>query len=408
MSSEPRDSFLRHRALYIFLICVLLFGLGQFHRMSGAVIMPPISADLGVPVASLGIAAAALFFSAAFAQVPLGIALDQFGPRRTMPVVLVLAVGGSFLLAAADSLNDVIVARGLIGAGYSVIMMAAYVLFAKWFPPSKFAMMASWLTASASFGAMMSSAPLAYAIEVVGWRIPVFVVGALTLLMMVIGAIVIRDGPPGYKESADRPATIRQSLKGYWDVLKYPRFFNLLAMGIVAYGPSTALVGMWGGPYLEKTFAMDALGRGHILFLMAAAMPCGALFFGFIDRVGKSRKMIVMCAASTVLGAFLTLALYDGLPVWLAAGLFIYINFTQQYYVVLAAHCRNLFPDHMVGRANSTLNLIAILGIGLLQSLYGWILARFPETGYEISFLAVAGILATTLLIYSRSVEIRS
>lgn len=405
MSSESRDPLIKGRAIYIFLICAVLFGLGQFHRMSGAVMMPPISIDIGVPVASLGIAAAALFFASALIQVPMGIALDRFGARMILSTVVIFGVLGSILLSMADSLNDVIMARALIGFGYSMVMMASYVLFAKWFPPEKFATMASWLLAFASFGALMSSAPLAYAIENFGWRIPCLVVGVLTLIMMVIGSIVIRDAPPGYKESAERPVTFLQSLRGYWAVLKYPRFFHLLAMGVVAYGPSAALIGMWGGPYLEQTFNMGTLARGQILFLMAAAMPCGALFFGFVDRICKSRKKIVMIAVSSILAVFLTLALFEDIPVWLVAVLFVYINFTQQYYVVLVAHCRNLFPDYMVGRANSTLNLIAILGIGFLQSLYGWILAMSPESGYEISFFVVAGILAVALLIYSGSVE---
>ncbi|MAL80473.1 MAG: hypothetical protein CMN55_15445 [Sneathiella sp.] len=405
MSSEPRDALIRNRAVYIFLICAILFGLGQFHRSAGAVIMPPIAVDIGVPVSSLGIAAAALFFASAIVQVPMGIALDRFGSRLVLSTVTLFGALGALLLASADSLNDVIIARVMIGLGYSAVMMASYVLFAKWFPPEKFATIASWLMAFSSFGAIMSSAPLAYAIEVYGWRIPCIAAAVLTVVMIGIGSIVIRDTPPGYQESAEKPATFLHSLRGYWAVLTYPRFLNLLGMGFVSYGPSTALMGMWGGPYLEFTYDMDALSRGNVILLMAVTMPLGALFFGFIDRKVRSRKKIVITASSSVLVTFLILGFTTNMPVWLTMILFAYISFTQQYYVVLAAHCRTLFPDYMVGRANSTLNLIAILGVGFMQSLYGWILAASPDNGFTISFFVVAGILTVTLLIYSGSVE---
>ncbi|MEX0583382.1 MAG: hypothetical protein WD185_06900, partial [Sneathiella sp.] len=105
------------------------------------------------------------------------------------------------------------------------------------------------------------------------------------------------------------------------------------------------------------------------------------------------------------LGAFCILGLVDQLPLWAVVTLFVYISFVQQCYVVLAAHCRNSFPDHLVGRANSTLNLISITGVGFMQSLYGWVLSASTESGYSYSFLIVAGLLAFALLIYSGSSE---
>ncbi|WP_367281163.1 MFS transporter [Sneathiella sp.] len=405
MSPKPRPPAVKRRALYIFLICATLFGLGQFHRMSGAVLMLPISVDIGIAVESLGIAAAALFFASALVQVPIGMALDRFGPRIVIPSITVFAILGSFLLASASDLQEVITARILIGLGYSVTMMASYVLFAKWFPPAKFATMASWLMAFSSIGAIMSSAPLAYAIELYGWRLPFIFIAGITLLAVLVGIFVIRDHPPEYSEHADKPATFGQSIRGYWEVLRHPRFFYLLAMGFVAYGPAAALLGMWGGPYLEDTFGLDGFERGQILLLMTIVVPVGALFFGPLDRIFKSRKMIVICAVSTELMAFVILGLVENIPLWAVTALFVYISFVQQYYVVLAAHCRNSFPDHLVGRANSTLNLISITGVGFMQSLYGWVLAASTENGYAHSFLFIAGLLVAALIIYAGSSE---
>ncbi len=405
MPQEFRPASVKRRALYIFLICAALFGLGQFHRMSGAVLMLPIAEDIGVPVASLGIAAAALFFASALVQVPIGMALDRFGPRIVIPCITFLAVIGSFLLASANDLDEVITARILIGLGFSVTMMASYVLFAKWFPPAKFATIASWLMAFSSFGAIMASAPLAYTIEHYGWRLPFTVVAGITLVAVLVGIYIIRDTPPEYTENADKPVTIGQSIRGYWAVLRYPRFFNLLAMGFVAYGPAASLLGMWGGPYLEDTYGLNGFERGQILLLMAVVVPVGALFFGPLDRIFKRRKMIVIVAVGTELITFAILGLANDLPIWAVTTLFVYVSFVQQYYVVLAAHCRNSFPDHLVGRANSTLNLISILGVGFMQSLYGWVLSASTDHGYEHSFLFVAGILILALIIYAGSSE---
>lgn len=367
--------------------------------------MLPVANDLDIAVESLGIAAAALFFASALVQVPTGMALDRFGPRIMIPSITILGVVGSFMLASATDLNEVLISRILIGVGYSAIMMSSYVLFAKWFPPTKFATMASWLLAASSIGGVMSSGPLAYIIEHYGWRAPFVVVAVITLMMLLIGIYIIRDVPPGYQYDRATPGTMGQSVRGYGEVLLHPKFFNLLAMGFVAYGPAVAVLGMWGGPYLESTYGLDGFERGQILFLMTIVVPIGALFFGPLDRYFRSRKKIVITAVLTELVAFSILGLVDHLPLWAVTCLFVYIAFVQQYYVVLAAHCRNSFPDHLVGRANSTLNLISITGVGFMQSLFGWILSAYGANGYELSFLFVAGLLVAALIIYAGSSE---
>ncbi|MEH6546683.1 MAG: MFS transporter, partial [Sneathiella sp.] len=103
MPSEKRPAAVKRHAFYIFLICAVMFGLGQFHRMSGAVIMPPIAKDIGIAVEELGIAAAALFFASALVQVPIGMLLDRFGPRIIIPSIAILAVIGSLLIATATN-----------------------------------------------------------------------------------------------------------------------------------------------------------------------------------------------------------------------------------------------------------------------------------------------------------------
>ncbi|WP_340150330.1 MFS transporter [uncultured Sneathiella sp.] len=405
MPPESRPPAVKRRAIYIFLVCAVLFGLGQFHRYSGGVVMLPVANDLGIAVENLGIAAAVLFFASALVQVPTGMALDRFGPRIILPMITSLGVVGSLMLAIATSLHEVVAARILIGVGYSAIMMSSYVLFAKWFPPTKFATLASWLLAASSFGGIMASGPLAYIIEHYGWRSPFIVIGSLTFLVLVIGVYIIQDVPPKYKRDEATPVTIGQSIRGYGEVLLHPKFFNLLAMGFVSYGPAVAILGMWGGPYLEKNYGLDGVERGQILFLMTVVVPIGALFFGPLDRIFRSRKKIIITAVLTELVAFSILGLVDDLPLWSIACLFVYIAFIQQYYVVLGAHCRNSFPDYLVGRANSTLNLISIMGVGFMQSLFGWVLSVNGETGYETSFLMVAGLLVVALVIYSGSSE---
>ncbi|MEP3246785.1 MAG: MFS transporter [Sneathiella sp.] len=406
MQPDERPAFVRYRAFYIFLICAVLFGLGQFHRLSGAVTLPPIAADLGISVEDLGFIAAVLFFTSAFLQVPNGMLLDRFGARKTVPLYVGFGVLGCLILSQATTYEELFISRMLLGGGFSITMMSAYVLFAKWYPVDKFATVASWMMAASSMGSILASYPLAFFIDEFGWRPAYLIVAVFTVGAIIVGMVVVRDEPPQYKKSKGQPATIQESVKGYLSVLLYPKFFFLLAMGLVAFGPATAILGMWGGPYLADKFQLDGVERGEILLLMVSAVPVGALFFGRLDRYFESRKKIVLTTVLLEILAFLALGLIENLTLWEVCLLFVLIGFLQQHYVVLAAHCRASFPDYMVGRANSTLNLTSIIGVGFMQSLFGWGLAAYPDTGYEISFLIIATILGGSSLLYLGSREV--
>jgi len=43
--------------------------------------------------------------------------------------------------------------------------------------------------------------------------------------------------------------------------------------------------------------------------------------------------------------------------------------------------------------------------VGFMQSLFGWVLAANGDSGYEHSFLIVAGLLVAALVIYAGSSE---
>lgn len=405
MQPDTRPPSVRRRAFYIFLFSAILFGLGQFHRLSGAVTLPPIAEDLGISVESLGFLAAMLFFTSAVLQVPNGMLLDRFGARKTMPVYVGISIVGCILLSYATSYEEVLVSRMMLGGGFSITMMSAYVLFAKWYPVDKFATVTSWMMAASSIGSIMASYPLAFFIDTVGWRPAYLLVAAFTVFALVLAYMVIKDEPPGYKKSAQQPSSILESVRSYTSVLTFPRFFYLLAMGLVAFGPATAILGMWGGPYLEDRYQLGGVERGQILLLMVFAIPVGALFFGKMERVFESRKKVVLAAVFLEILAFGALGLLKGMPLWGVCVLFVFIGFLQQHYVILAAHCRASFPDYMVGRANSTLNLTSIVGVGVMQSLFGWGLVVSPENGYEISFLVIAVLLVLASIVYLGSVE---
>src|SRR5262245_11407715 len=124
-------SYPGHGAMKNFAVFILAYTLSQFYRSFLAVIAPEISAELKLSAADLGTRSAVWFAAFALAQLPVGWALDHIGPRRTLPALMMAAVAGALLFAAARAGWHCTVAMGLIGLGCSPVFMGALYVFGR-------------------------------------------------------------------------------------------------------------------------------------------------------------------------------------------------------------------------------------------------------------------------------------
>ncbi|MFK7903352.1 MAG: MFS transporter, partial [Nitratireductor sp.] len=114
-------------------IIVLTLGyvMSQFYRSFLAVMSPILSADLQMDASELSYASGVWFLAFALMQFPIGVWLDEYGPRRTSTYLLAIGgAGGSILFATATSGLQIIFAMGLIGVGCAPVLMASFYLFA--------------------------------------------------------------------------------------------------------------------------------------------------------------------------------------------------------------------------------------------------------------------------------------
>ena len=134
-ATKPLPWWLAGRVLAI---SALITMLGQFYRNAHVVVAPDIMRDTGVTAQVLGYLSAALFVTAAAMQIPAGMLLDRFGPRRTIPFMILTVVAGSLLFATAQGASSLIAGRICMGIGAAALGMAAIVASSRWFPPSSF------------------------------------------------------------------------------------------------------------------------------------------------------------------------------------------------------------------------------------------------------------------------------
>src|SRR5258706_1578730 len=91
--------------LRLYVCFAAAYMLSYTYRTVNAVISPDLTAALGISASSLGLLTAAYFIAFASMQVPAGILLDRYGPRRCGPVLLVIAKLGAIAFVASAHLS---------------------------------------------------------------------------------------------------------------------------------------------------------------------------------------------------------------------------------------------------------------------------------------------------------------
>jgi MFS family permease len=354
-----------------------IYLVSQFLRNSVGVIAPDLAREIGLNAAEIGLLSSAFFFSFAAAQIPLGIALDRYGPKRCMLLCAVVAFLGSLAFAVATTPAGLVTARVLMGLGSSCYLMAPLALYAKRFPPERFTLLAGIQIGIGTVGTLFVTAPLAWASAAIGWRATFLVVAGFVVACAILVALVVRE------DSADRTdigkrETLRESLRGVLEVTRMPSFWPVFLMNVVAYSSYVLIVGLWGGPFLSDVYGYGLTARGDLLMLPAISHIIGVVLWGHVERYFGTYKPLVLAGALATAAALgLLAALGKPEPRTLAIWLTVF-GFLPAFIPVLIAHGRSFLPPHLIGRGMTLFNIGTMGGTFVVQLVSGALIELFP------------------------------
>src|SRR4026209_938610 len=149
------------------------YFLSFFFRNVNAVISKDLAGELELSPSDLGFLTSMYLLAFAAFQLPLGVLLDRYGPRRVVATLLCVAATGAFTFAVARDFTMLSVGRALIGLGVSAGLMGAIKAFTLWFPLSRLALRNGLYLAAGGIGGLSATAPAQALIEPLGWRGPV-------------------------------------------------------------------------------------------------------------------------------------------------------------------------------------------------------------------------------------------
>lgn len=383
------------------------YYLSYLYRTVNAIISPDLVREFGLGPADLGLLTSSYFLSFAIFQLPLGILLDRYGPRRVNAGLLMLAGTGAALFGLAQSLGGLTIARALIGLGVSGCLMSSIKVFTLWFPLNRLATLNGWLLSCGGLGALSASKPAEELLRVANWHSVFLLLAALTFAAAGAIFLIVPE-----RKAPHAPQSLIESLRSLPPILRNANFWKLGSLVIAGQGVFMSLQSLWIAPWLKDVAGLARAEVGTHLLMAALGMIVGAALWGIVadwlSRRGVDTVKVVLggVGANLVILALLALGVTDG-----ALALVFALTLFGQVQPLVYAILSKEFPLALSGRVISTLNFLVFLsafavqwGTGLIINLWPVQAGTYDRAGYTTAFGACVALLLVpyVLLLLSR------
>jgi MFS family permease len=356
------------RAWASFALAAGFFGHEFVQRVSPSVVVGELMAEFAVGAAVFGSLTAFYFYAYAGMQIPVGILMDRFGPRRLMAFAAGVSALGAVLFATAPSLGFAYAGRLLIGFGASFSWIGILTVATLWLPAARFSSLVGIGQAAGMAGAMLGQAPLSLVVDVAGWRLTVGLLATVGATIALAIWTVVPDVVP-------RAQAVRGQLVGGLRVAARSRETWLNgAFGLAMTGTMLAFAGLWAVPWLVGVHGYARAEAAAFASAMFLGWAIGSPIIGLLsDRARRRRPFMVACGFA--MAASLATILYAGpFPAPMLVAL-MFVNGACASSMVLAyGAARDHNPPEASGAVYGIVNA-AVVGSGaLFQPLIGLLL----------------------------------
>lgn len=380
MPLQPADRYPPFSlALGIWALGAGLYLIGFFQRVAPAVITRELTADFALTAAALGNLSALYFYTYVAIQIPTGVLVDHWGPRRVLTIGGALAAAGTLLFALAPAYALVGVGRLLVGAGVGVAFVSMLKLATHWVHPSRFALISGLALACGGIGGVSAGVPLRLAVNAFGWREVMVAASLVTALLALVTWLIVRDDPAerGLRSYSSQRAGTQSShsmLGGIGEVFQHRNVW-LIFIGCGAItGPMLAFGGLWGVPFLSSQYGMSTAQAAFVTSVMLIAWSVGSPVAGALSDRLRRRKMPLLVGGAFAALLWGILIYVPALPYAVLIAIMIGLGLSSGVVVIGFAFCKESAPAALGGTASGIANMGNMLGGMAMQPLIGLLL----------------------------------
>ena len=364
------------------LICIIggLFYCYEFVlRIIPGALQSELSASFGhISAAAFGQLSAYYYFAYSPMQIPVGMLMDRYGPRRLLSFACLCCTIGSLMFTYSSSLLIAGCGRFLVGFGSSFAFVGVLSLALHWLPRRYFSLVAGLVTTLGMLGLVYGEVKITEIAETLGLQHVLFMMVILGLILTALIFLIVRDGPGGHKfKTQPLPHFFKNVVK----VLTSPGVWLIGFVGACLYTSLSVFGELWGKSYLEHAHHLTKVEAAKAISCMFLGWAVGAPVSGFLSDLTRRRVLPMVLGA---VAAFVCICIILYCPnlsfTTLNILLFLYGLFSGTELIVFIMAKENSGVE-LSGTVFAVTNMIVTLGGVIFQPLVGKLLDTFGDSG---------------------------
>ena len=265
----------------VLIFCVFAFGffISNLLRSITATLTPVLTSEFDLSAGNLGLLAGGYFLGFSLMQIPAGLLLDKYGPKKVVAYLLLIALVSTISFAFAKSFTGLLISRFFIGVGVAACLMGPLTGYRVWFEDKYQQRANSWMLMVASFGFVISTLPVQILLPIIGWR-SIFLIISILILLSII--LILVFAPSWNNNVQNQNIQSAESTGRLSDVWKNKFFISLIPLAFLNYGGVQAIQTLWAGPWMLNVAGYSPLESATGLFWINIIMLFAFMFWGYI------------------------------------------------------------------------------------------------------------------------------
>lgn len=347
-------------------------GLYQFLlQTSTSVMIPDLEKSFSIDSLGVSLLSSSYFYTYLICQIPAGILIDYFKPRRTVFISQLLLAVFCFVFATSTNVTLATISRILMGIVCAPTFIAAFYLIARTLPGKYFTIVAGFTETMAMVGGMLGQSLLARSVIQYGWRRSIIFLALVAFVMSLLAGLVMRDDLIHQDVNYPKPS-VRQIWQDLLTMFALPQaWINGLFCGLV-FGVIAAFGAFWSVTFLMKLYNISLSQAADASAMIFVGTAIGAPVVGWLSDYLQARRLLMIIFTFCALIVFSLIAYVPLVPVSWMFILILLLGFFSAVYLLPFAVIRDITPPHMRGSAMGYINMMCILlGAPVLQPLIG-------------------------------------
>lgn len=372
----------RNQILFGSLVCTIgaFFYCYEFVlRIIPGALQSELSAAFGhISASSFGQLSAFYYFAYSPMQMPVGMLMDRYGPRRLLSFACLCCTLGSLMFSYSSSMMIAGSGRFLVGFGSSFAFVGVLTLALQWLPPRFFSLVAGLITTMGMLGLVYGEVKITELAGTLGLSYVLMMLVVIGVILTVLIFLLVRDGPGGHQlKSQPLPDFFKNVVK----VLVSPQVWLIGFVGACLYTSLSVFGELWGKTYLEHAHNLTKVEAAQAISCMFLGWAVGAPIAGYLSDLTGRRVLPLVLGAIASFVCICIILYCPGLShTTLYTLLFLYGLFSGTELIVFIMAKENSGAQ-LSGTVFAATNMIVTLGGVIFQPLVGKLLDVFGDSG---------------------------